>query len=203
MKTTFKHISQTILLMLCMFLLLSSVYAQSIVFSSDQWPKRWERAMHHQPMNGHLEPEKRHRNNFKKVSYREKNHQGWGQQRNKKRYSRSRTPEYNYQSNNMNPGMRLNNNSYSNSGLTTGNYGNSIPVYPRTYSGFGVPGYGMPGYGVPGYGMPGYGVSGYGVPGYGVSGYGVPGYGVPGYGVPGLGFPAPTFMAPGMGGYPW
>lgn len=180
---TCKHLSQTILSMLGMFLLLSSVYAQSIIFSSDQWPKRWERAMQYQPMSGHVVPEKIRSNNFKRVTHRKKNHRGWGQQRNEKRYSRSRTPEYNYQSYNRYEGAPVNNGSYPLYGSPTGYYGNSIPaypgMYPNNYSGI----------------YPG-----------AYSGLGMPGYGVPGYGMPGLGFPAPLYMAPGIypgGGYPW
>lgn len=174
-----KHINQTVLLILGMFLLLSSVSAQSIVFSSDQWPKRWERAMQHQSMSGHVVQGKLKKVNFKRVSYREKNRQGWGQQRNEKHYSRSRTPEYNYQSYPLYGGAPINN------GLQSGYYGNSIPVYPGIYQGM----------------YPGIYPDVY-------SGLGMPGYGFPGYGMPGLGlgYPSPIFMAPGIypsGGYPW
>lgn len=193
----FKHISQTVLLILSMFLLLSSVYAQSIIFSSDQWPKRWERAMQHQPMNGHVVPDKMQINNFKRVTYRKKNHQGWGQQRNEKRYSRSRTPEYNYQSYNRHEGAPINNGSNSLYGSPTGYYGNSIHTYPNMNQGM----------------YPGMYPNNYSgiYPGT-YSGMGMPGYGVPGYGIPGLGlpYPAPLYMAPGIypgvypgGGYPW
>jgi len=200
MKITFKHISQKILLILSMFLLLNTVYAQSIIFSSDQWPKRWERAMHHQPMNGHMVDEKIRKNNFRKVSHREKSHQGWGQRRNEKRYSRSRTPEYNYRENGHNQRSQINNGSYLGYGAAPNPaseyYGRQFSAYPNVYQGVypgSYSGLGFPGYGIPRYGNPGYGIPGYGVPGYGISG-------------PGLAYPSPLHMAPGIfpgSAYPW
>lgn len=190
MKIKFKHISQRILLILSMFLLLNTVYAQSIIFSSDQWPKRWERAMHHQPMNGHMVNGKIRKTNFRKVSHREKSHQGWGQRRNEKRYSRSRTPEYNYRANNHNQRSQINNRSYIDYGaapdISTEYYGRQFSTYPNVYQGV----------------YPGT-YSGLGFPGYGVPGYGIPGYGIP---ATGLGYPSPLYMAPGIfpgGAYPW
>ena len=195
MNITSKHITQKILLILSMFLLLDTAYAQSIIFSSDQWPKRWERAMHHQPMNGQVIEEKSRKNNFRKVTHRKKSHQGWGQQRNEKRYTRSRTPEYNYRENGHNQRSYINNGSYIGYGaapdMATGYYGQDFSVYPNVYQGV----------------YPG-AYTGLGFPGYGLPGYGVPGYGVPGYGIPGigLGYPSPFYMAPGMfpgSAYPW
>lgn len=199
MKITFKHITQKILLILSMFLLLNTVYAQSIIFSSDQWPKRWERAMHHRPMNGHMVTEKYRKNNYRKVSYREKSHQGWGQQRNQKRYSRSRTPEYNYRANMNNQRSQINNASYLGYGaaqapVSTRNneyYGRQFPAYQNVYQGV-YPG-SYSGLVLPGYGIPQYGNSGYGIPGYGISGTG-------------LAYPSPMYMAPGIfpgSPYPW
>lgn len=185
MKITFKHIGQKILLILSMFLLLNTVYAQSIIFSSDQWPKRWERAMHHQPMNGHMVDGKIRKNNYRKVSHRERSHQGWGQQRNQKRYSR--TPEYNYRANAHNQRTHINNGSYLGYGAArdpaSEYYGRQFSAYPNVYQGV-YPG-SYSGLGFPSYGNPGYGIPGYGVPGYGIQGGG-------------LSYPSPLYMAPGI-----
>jgi len=188
MLVTPLHISQTVLSMLGMFMLLASVSAQSVIFSPDQWPKRWERAMHHQPMNGHIVPGKLNRVDFKRVNHRQKNHQGWGQQRDDNRYTRSRTPEYNYQAYNRYERAPINDGSYLLNRSMPGYYGNAIPNYPNMYQGM------YPN-------MYGNNYSG-NYPGA-YSGLGMPGYGMPGLG---LGYPAPIYMAPGIypgGAYPW
>jgi len=56
MMKTLKNIRVNTLLVSSVFLLLSHAQAQSIIFSSDQWPKRWERAMQNRAMNGYVAP---------------------------------------------------------------------------------------------------------------------------------------------------
>jgi len=213
MIKAFKQFTLIVIVMLGAFL--NNVYAQSIVFSSDQWPKRWERAMMHRPMNGHVATEyagnrtanfkNANRAGFKQVSNRNRNlQQGWGQQPEQQRYKRSNTPEYNYQSqNNRFEGMSLQQRyaiPNANQGVThygvnpiAGYYGGLIPGYSNVASPFynGVyPGYAYPNILAPGLVAPGFG--GLGFP-YGTTPLLMgPGLGYPG----GLGYP--------MGlGYPW
>lgn len=195
MIKTSKHIRVNTLLISGMFLLLSNVQAQSIIFSSDQWPKRWERAMQNQPMNGHLVSARQNRkgnsSSNKKNGFQKVTHQGWGQQPDKKRHKRSRTPEYNYELNNRYnvdplaqryalPGALP----YSSAPYVAPGYiGNTVPahpyisngLYPGVYPGIGVPG--MP-YTTPYYMGPGL---------YPNHVYSSPGYPGPGY--PGMGYP--------------
>lgn len=164
-------------LVISTFCLLNNVQAQSIIFSPDQWPKRWERAMNSQPMHGRIMQGKNNQADFKKVDS-----QGWGQQQNVKRYSRSRTPDY------YNGGVRLQNESdllkrrYDTPGSMS--YAGVYSAYPGN-SNYGY----MPLNRYPGFNQ----------------GMGLPLYGI---GVPGIGFPyaQPFFMAPGLTpgfGYPW
>lgn len=101
MLKTFKHIKTGLFLMLAMILLLNNVFAQSVIFSSDKWPKRWERAMNQHFMNGPVVPIRQRnyennsvnaRNGIQKVAQQG----GWGKQPEKMRHEhkRSRTPEY-------------------------------------------------------------------------------------------------------------
>lgn len=192
MIKTLKHISLNTLLVSGMFLLLNNVQAQSIIFSPDQWPKRWERAMQNQPMNGHMVSARYQRNsshtNDQRNGVHKVSHQGWGQQPDEKRHRRSRTPEYNYESHNRYevdplkqryalPGTLSNSYGYG-SYSAPGYYGSTIPAYPY-----------MPATTYPGV---------------------YPGI-YPGAGIPGLPYAAPLYMGPGIYpgarypglGYPW
>lgn len=84
MRKTAKKFRVNGVLMTSVFLLFSSAHAQPVLFSSDQWSKRWARAMNHQMSSVKLA-----HSSINKVS-----HQGWGQQPNEKRKTRSRTPDY-------------------------------------------------------------------------------------------------------------
>ena len=196
MIKTLKHIRLNTLLVSSMFLLLSNVQAQSIIYSSDQWPKRWERAMQHRPMNGHSAPVRHQRDrNYssdKTNGFHQVRHQGWGQQPDEKRHKRSRTPEYNYELHNKYeadplkqryaiPGSLPNSYGYV-PYSAPGYYGNGIPAYPympaNSYPGA-YPG-NYPGLGIPG--LP------YATPLYMGPGL-YPGMGYPGMGYPGMGYP--------------
>lgn len=89
------HILKT-LLALVLIMAIQSVMAQAVVFSSDQWPKRWGRVMHSQPMSGFINNTTQ--SGFKKVSYRQEKSRRptWGKQTTKQRATYSQTPEYNY-----------------------------------------------------------------------------------------------------------
>lgn len=191
MIKTSKHIRLNTLLISGMFLLLSNVQAQSIVFSSDQWPKRWERAMQHKPMNGSVVSTTNRGNslaNNTRSSYQKVSHQGWGQQPDSKRHKRSRTPEYDYELNKRYdvdplkqryalPGASRYSPGYA-PYATPGYLGNTVPahpyisngLYPGVYPGIGVPG--MP-YTTPYYMGPGL------YPNMGYPGFGYPGMGTP------------------------
>ncbi len=175
MMKTLKHRGQIILSFAMIFLFLNSCFAQPVIFSSDQWPKRWERVMQQQPMNGYIMPVKS--KNFKNVNQPGRRHyQGWGQQQNKQRYQRSRTPDYNYSLHNRYEPVPLSQRYALPESLSYGRYPvmgyyrNSMPVYPM------YPGSGLPNPGVPGF-----------------SGMGFP-------------YASPFYMAPGLypaTGYPW
>ncbi|VAW95614.1 hypothetical protein MNBD_GAMMA23-1141 [hydrothermal vent metagenome] len=174
MIKTFKQSKQTSLSLVMMFLFLNGSFAQSIIFSSDQWPKRWERTMQQQPMNGYIIPAKM--KNFKNINQPEtRRYQGWGKQQSKQRYQRSRTPDYNYRLRNKYEAVPLSQRYAIPESLNYGGYpvrgyyGNSMPVYPM-YPGLGLLGSGMPGF------------AGMGLP------YASPFYMAPGL-YPGMGYP--------------
>jgi len=202
MIKTLKHIRLNTLLVSSMFLLLCNAQAQSIIFSSDQWPKRWERAMQKRPMNGNVIPARFQRDsNYsreKTNGFNTVRHQGWGQQPEQTRHKRSRTPEYRNGLHNKYvedplkqryalPESRPNSSGYGRY-PAIGYYGNTIPAYsyiPATI----YPGMGYPNVGYPGVGNPGMGYPGRGYPGMGYPGMGYPGMGYPGMGYPGMGYP--------------
>ncbi len=183
---------------LCVFL--TNAYAQSIVYSSDQWPKRWERAMFGKPMmyrnkrghsNSYVQPRTVQRSDYKKVSQRRR--QGWGQQPEEKRYTRSKTPDYNYRSYNENFNSAANPQPYA---IPGGVYYGVSPAYPSVYPGV-YPAY--PNILAPNLVTPGLG------------GLGFP-YTTPLLMAPGLAYPGgsgfiggyPTGLGyPGTSGYPW
>ena len=181
MIKTFKHIRIKLMMMVVMFLSFTSVQAQAILFSSDQWPKRWGRAMNHQTLSGHIMPAKRKPADIKKVSQ-----QSWGQQQNDKRRKRSRTPDYNggtyerYEADPLKRRYAVPRPFYGTSPYSSGYGLNPMNGYYGNYPAMGYPGT-----------YPGL-YQGLGVPGLGV--------GIPGLGVPGLGFPysSPFLLAPGM-----
>lgn len=93
----FKYLKVWLLLMLTSYLFASNVYAQSILYSSDQWPKRWERAMQHQPMNVYENNSYVRGRSYQKINYRTNPPiQSWGRKVDNNAYARSRVPEYNY-----------------------------------------------------------------------------------------------------------
>lgn len=102
MLKTFKQFRANLLLVPAMFLLFSNVFAQSIIFSSEQWPKRWERAMKNVSLNGHVAPPRqrertRYRQGDIKQDFQMAAQQGgWGKppERMRHDHKRSRTPEY-------------------------------------------------------------------------------------------------------------
>ena len=171
-----------VLMLFSMLLFTNYAFAQSVIFSSDQWPKRWERAMQHHSINAQLGHPQRQSSNFKRVNHSQKSQQGWGQKSREKGHTRSRTPDYHYQRHNFSRAVPLSNNYSSGYGiapdLTSGYYTRPVPLYPNVYSGQGLLGYG----------------------GYGVPAYGQPGLGLPGLGLPGVGslYPTPLYMAPGV-----
>ncbi len=148
MMKIFKHFKLRSLTFILIFLFLNNIFAQPIIFSSDQWPKRWERVMHYRPMNGYITPAKI--NNFKKVNQsRDDRYQWWGQHQTKQRYQRSRTPEYNYRLYNRYEAIPLNQR-YAipesfNYGAYPNYYGNVIPAYPVMYPNLGASSIGLPG----------------------------------------------------------
>ena len=139
------HLYQVASLMLMMLFFNHYTAAQSIIFSSDQWPKRWERAMHHQPMNGRFEvPRHFNKQDFRQVNQTKKKVQGWGKQRSENHYKRSRTPDYNYQTYKQfryqqYPLYGYGQNHYQSSLATPYHFGNGI--YPHSYSPLGLVGY--------------------------------------------------------------
>lgn len=170
MIKTFKQFRLKLMLMTLMFLLLHGVQAQPINFSSDHWPKRWERAMNRADMTGYFS-----RSNRKSTETKKASHQGWGQQPKEKRNRRSKTPEYSnggYENRYENDFLRRRyaipesmsyssgyggypmNNYYGHysvmpsafyQGVYPGNYPGVFPgVYPGLYPGMGVPGLGFP-----------------------------------------------------------
>ena len=141
-----------VMMVLCLFF--KAVNAQPVIFSSDQWPKRWGRAMHHQPVNGHLRTESREVRSGKKASQ-----QGWGNRKKETRRKYRRTPDYNapayrrYEEDELRsryavPELLM----YSRvpSGYPLNSYAPVIPplMYPGAYSGF-YPGIGVPMMGAP------------------------------------------------------
>jgi len=209
-ENSLKKLKELILkgmVVMSVLLIVNTVYAQSVIFSSDQWPKRWERVMKHRPFNGHngyrqLEDKRfnlvdNRSERFKKVTHRENRRvQSWGQQPEQRRLKRSQTPEYNYQTYRnqfdgvsqrhryaIEPAMNRNYLSNSNKlGMVMPAY---PTVYPEYYSGFGVPNIVTPGYGYGGYGIP---------------------YTEPllmGQGIPMLGYPSGLIGYPGLMGHPW
>lgn len=205
MIKTLKHLRLNLMLMMVMFLLLKTVDAQPLVFSSDQWPKRWGRAMNKPDMSEFFSQQRERQKNIQKKSQRKNtadvmktSHQGWGQKQPEEfRNQRSKTPDYgkNYYQRDESEFLKrryavpesmpyisgygaypLNNFYGASPYLYSAPYGG---VYPYSYPGI------YPGSGVPGLGL-----------------------GIPGLGVPGLGFPysSPYLMAPGITpglGYPW
>ena len=195
MIKTFKNIRLNLMVMLSMFLLLSNVQAQSIIFSSDQWPKRWERAMHKRVLSGEFRPGNNRSSNIRKAS-----NQGWGQQQKEKRNKYSRTPDYynndvakRFEADPLKQRYSVPQSlPYAGYGAYPGNgyYGTypvmPLGVHPGTYSGA----------------YPGIYSGAY--PGL-YQGFGGPGFG---YGLPGMGFPysSPFLLSPGLTpglGYPW
>lgn len=205
MMKTLKHLRLKATLMMLMFLLLKTVDAQPLVFSSDQWPKRWSRAMNKPDMSEYFSQQQERQRNYQRKAERKNtsaaikiSHQGWGQQQPEEfRNKRSLTPDYkkNYYQRDESDYLKRR---YalpesmpylSPYGAYPFNnfYGASPYLYSAPYNGlypFSYPGI-YPGIGVPGLGI-----------------------GVPGLGVPGIGFPysSPFLMAPGITpglGYPW
>lgn len=155
-----KQINMNKVLMLCTLLLFGNVYAQPIVFSSDQWSKRWGRAMKHQPPSVKLAHA-----NVNKL-----NRQGWGKRRKERTNKHRRTPDYNnrfYDHNESDvlerryavPESYLGSrqNTYGYEPYSRNNYYGNYPmvppmVYPGSYSGVypgSYPGLGMPNMGFP------------------------------------------------------
>lgn len=180
MIKTVKQIRKNSVLMMSTFLMFSSVHAQPVLFSADQWSKRWGRVMNHQIPNASLSLEGRMHSSINKVS-----HQGWGRQRNEKRNKRGRTPDYNngfykrYENDAVKQRYAVPESyhayrpySLGNEPYTRGGYYGNYPLMPSmTYPGS-------------------------------LSG------GYPGMGVPAIGFPfsSPSLLAPGLTpgmGYPW
>ena len=214
MIKTFKHLRLNILLMMLMFLLFKTADAQPLVFSSDQWPERWGRAMNKPDMSEYFFQQRERQRNLQRNTQRRSqgkasvggiktNHQGWGQQPKEIRNKRSQTPDYSknyYQSEDSDylkrryaiPQSLPYSSAYGAYPLNN-YYGASPYLYSAPYGGM-YPYAGM----YPG-SYPGI------YPGIGISGLGL---GVPGLGVPGLGFPysSPYLLAPGLTpglGYPW
>jgi len=193
MIKTFKHFRLNLMLMMLMFLLLDSVQAQPINFSSDHWPKRWGRAMNRADMTGYFSQSNRKLTETKKAG-----HQGWGQQPKEKRNRRSKTPDYSngtYDNRYENKFLRRRYAIPESMPYSSGYGGYPLNNYYQNYSVMPSPVYqgAYPG------SFPG------GFPGT------FPGF-YPGMGVPGLGFPysSPFLLAPGLTpgltpglGYPW
>lgn len=192
MLKTFIHIKQTGLFILMVFLVLQHAAAQPIIFSPDQWPKRWERVMQYPSMT--VAARSVHDNSMRRVNESSRvRYQGWGQQKNIQRHQRSHTPEYNYQLYKRYEPVPLSQRyalpeSFNYTGYPlTGLYGSPLPVYPPLYSA------GYPSV------YPGFYPGAY--PGWGMTGMGVPG--LPGTGLP---YATPLYLAPGLypgAGYPW
>lgn len=146
-------------------LLASAVFAQSVIFSPDQWPKRWERVMQHQPMNGYIKNNIGKQNKIwrardNRVDYHQnRSRQSWGQQPKVERNNRSRVPEYAYRSYNRNNWYTSASQYYQPykapvivssypllpSPLTFGSGFNSSLVYPNlNYSSLALPGFAYP-----------------------------------------------------------
>ena len=204
MIKTFKHIRQSALLISAMFLLLNNVYAQSVVFSSDNWPKRWERAMNKTSLNGFIAPvgqRDRYRsrqggNDLQNVAQQQG---GWGKQPEKMqhKHKRSRTPEYHngsqrrYDEDPLKQRYAIPNTSANvyGYGIPSANpyYGTMAPVIPH------IPAVAYPGAVYPGAIYGGYPGIYPGVP------YSTPFNSMPGF-YPGSGYPGAVY--PGFG-YPW
>lgn len=165
MIKTVKQIRVNKILLASMLLFISSANAQPVLFSSDQWPKRWGRVMNHQMPNTWSSSEKRMHKGMSKVS-----HQGWGQQKIEKRNKRSRTPNYNdgnynrYENDALkrryavpeayrnNRPYYLMNDRYSQGNYYENYYGNNQQMPRMNYSGGysgGYPGMGFPAMGFP------------------------------------------------------
>jgi len=213
MIKTLKHLRLNVMLMMLMFLLLKTVDAQPLVFSSDQWPKRWGRAMNTPDMSEYFsqqrERQKNYQKNYQRKSQRKNasaamktSHQGWGQQQPKEfRNKRSQTPDYrkNYYQRDESDYLKRR---YAVPESMP--YSSAYGAYPLNgFYGASPYSYSAPYTGLYPYSYPGLYTGGY--PGVGVPGLGL---GIPGLGVPGLGFPysSPFLMAPGITpglGYPW
>lgn len=181
MLKTLKRIRTGALFLSVMFLFVTNVFAQSIMFSSDQWPKRWERAMRHVSLNGHVTPpDYSQRNHSRTDGVRNVVEQGgWGKSPGRLRHEhkRSRTPEYfgtyhRYDEDPVKQRFALPNSQndiYGYGAYSNSYYGSTIPViphlpvsvypaplyggYPGMYPGLGVPGM-YPFGGYPGVGYP-------------------------------------------------
>jgi len=208
MIKTLKHLRLNVMLMMLMFLLLKTVDAQPLVFSSDQWPKRWGRAMNKPDMSEFFsqqrERQRDYRRNYQRKSQRKNSgamktsHQGWGQQQPEEfRNKRSQMPDY------RNNYYQRDESDYLKRRYAVPEsmpYSSGYGAYPLNYY-YGASPYSYaPAYG----GLYPYSYQGI-YPGIGVPGLGL---GIPGLGVPGLGFPysSPFLMAPGITpgmGYPW
>lgn len=151
-----KQININKILMMCTLLLFGNAHAQSIVFSSDQWPKRWGRAMNHQMPSVKLAH----------ASENNMNRQGWGQRRNETTNKRRRTPDYNNRFYDRNESDALKRryavpetylgsrrNTFGYEPYSRNNYYGNYPMmppmtypgsFPGMYQGFGVPGIGFP-----------------------------------------------------------
>ena len=199
MLNTFKQFRTNMLLIPAMFLLLNNVSAQPIIFSSDQWPKRWERAMKNVSLNGHVTPvRQREYNRYrsgKEVNGVTKLAQasGWGKppERKRHKHKRSRTPDYGngshhrYDEDPLKKRYAVPNMQPHGYGAypSNGYYGASIPAYPH-----------MPSAVYPG-----------SIPGIYPYMSAYPGLGVPGFGIPRSPYATPFYSAPGlypMGVYP-
>ena len=178
-----KHNRVWTIFLIFVLLLMNNALAQPVIYSSDQLPSRWERAMNNRTMNGFIKPVSEHFYSYEKNDASRKT--GWGRPPEKLRhkYKRSRTPEYgngsylDYKEDPLKRRYALPEPFpvYGYSAHTGNYYGTHVPVppqlpvavYPGIYS------VGSP-VGYPGYGLPNF------YPGTGIYPYG---------GFPGMGYP--------------
>lgn len=150
-----KHLRLSLMFMMSMFLLLETVQAQAINFSSDHWPKRWGRAMNKPDMSAYVYQTRNETSPLKKVR-----HQGWGQKVHDKRNQRSKTPDYHngfynhYESDYLKRRYAVPRSMPYSSAYPANNYYGNYPLMPHLgYPGI-IPGVSGIGMGVPGLGFP-------------------------------------------------
>ncbi len=96
-----KYFKFSAALILLSSLFVNNVFAQQVIFSSDQWPKRWGRVMQHQSMNAYVKSNYPARNVYRKEGNRFNGKQHvWGQPVDNSKNIRSKVPEYRYKPNN-------------------------------------------------------------------------------------------------------